>query len=286
MNDIQAGRMYMSRVEAQIADVILQEPQRILSSTLSELATYCKVSQGSIINFAKKFSPGGYSALKLAVSGCCSRPVQAPFLTTTSDVSMHSIMDSRIDEITASFRNTASINPEENLRKAAELILKAKRVELYGVFLSGLSASHLCLQLIQLGIPATYVSDSLSSLVSASILDPDGLVIAVSSSGQTREVVDPVRIARRNHTPVICITTNRFSPLAEISDVVLQTSASCASTGERQSEIQLSQLLIAGTLCSHLRSIIDAGGQTHYYRLLEILQSHSIQNQEVPSWPD
>ena len=43
--------------------------------------------------------------------------------------------------------------------------------------------------------------------VSASMLDENSLVIAISDSGATREILDAVTIARKNRVAAICLTS-------------------------------------------------------------------------------
>ena len=60
---------YMSGVERKITETILDNPQKFITYTLPGLAHETDVSQGSIINFSKKFAGGGFPALKLRIAG-------------------------------------------------------------------------------------------------------------------------------------------------------------------------------------------------------------------------
>jgi len=269
---------FLSRVEKNIADVILNTPDDFLTYSMAELSKVAGVSQGSINNFAKKYSSGGFSSLKLKIAGCLSTQGQEPFSVIDSSQSLISGMEMKIKSTTAAFYNTLELNDEASLKAAVSMILKAKSIQIFGVFHSGIVANDFCYRLIQLGIPATFVSDTLMCAVSASMLDEKDLVIAISSSGRTREIVDAVDIAAKNRTPVICLTCSKFSPLAQKSDCVLLSSASGVSISEKSPEIRLSQILVLDTLCSHIRSIIDAEGQEHYYKLKDIISSHAIKD--------
>lgn len=116
------------------------------------------------------------------------------------------------------------------------------------------------------------------SAVSASMLDQNSLVIAVSSTGQTKEVIDAVTIAKNNGVPVICLTSNKSSRLAQMADEVLLAASSGVSISDRSDEIRMTELLLVDTLCSYIRSIIDTEGEKHYYKLKDIISSHSIKD--------
>ena len=79
-----------------------------------------------------------------------------------------------------------------------------------------------------------------------------------------------------NGVNVICMTADKNSPLAKMSETVLVAAASDIAISERMSEIRMSQLFIIDALCSYIRSIIYENGKDKYYKLLDIINSHSI----------
>ena len=275
---IRSGYEFFSRVERCIADEILKNPKEVLNSSMAELSRKAGVSQGSINNFSKKFSSGGYAALKLRVAQCLSSQQENPFTNVDRSCGVKGAMALKINEMAAAFRSTLQINEEASLKRAVDRILQARKIEIYGIFQSGIVAKDFCYQLIQLGIPATFVEDTLMCAVSASMLDAQSLVIAISSSGRTKEIIDAVKIAQRNHVPVISLTADQFSPLAKMSNEALLSTSSDMSVSDRGYEIRMTQQLVLDTLCSYIRSMIDEDGSNHYYKLREIINSHSIQD--------
>ena len=276
--ELQAAYPYLSRVETKLAGMILEQPREFIACSMAELSRISGVSQGSINNFSKKFSSGGFPALKLRIAGSLSTLHEKPFTVTDKSLDIKAAMEMKIQESTAAFRNTLEINDEAALKQAVELILAAKKIEIYGVFNSGIVANALCYQLIQLGIPAAFFSDTLLCSVSASMLDSNSLVFAISSSGRTKDIIDAVELAQKNGTPVIGLTADKFSPLAKMADCTLLAATSGMAISDNAVEVRQSTLLVLDTLCAYLQSVIDSSGDKHYYRLQKILNSHSIQD--------
>lgn len=269
---------FLTKTEKRIADILLNSPQCFIGCSINRLSEYSGVSQGSINNFAKKFCGSGFAALKLRVASCLSSLSEKPFATADNANGIKGALELKINDFMTAFKNTLEINDEQTLKKAADMILSAKRIEMYGTFSSAIVANDFCLELIQLGIPTAYVSDSLMASVSASMLDKDCLVIAVSSSGRTKEIIDSVEIAKGNGVNVICMTADKNSPLAKKAETVLVAAASDIAISERMSEIRMSQLFIIDALCSYIRSIIYENGKDKYYKLLDIISSHSVED--------
>ncbi len=277
LSELKGSIDFLTKTERVIAEFLINNPDKFTRMSIGELSKLLSVSQGSINNFSKKCSAKGFSELKLLVASCSTNNA-TPFSDINKTFSMKSVMSQRINESFSALKGTYEINDEKQLSLATKLILNAKRIEIYGVYQSGIVARDLCYQLIQLGIPASYVTDTLMGAVAASMLNSDSLVIALSNSGQTKEILDAVEIAKNCNANSICITSNKRSPLASLCDCVLLTTNSGSTISDRYNEVRLSQLIIADTLCSHIRSVIDESGKKLYFKLEKILNSHSVKN--------
>jgi len=269
--------LFLTKVEKRIADFILNSPDKFIKYSMPELSEECKVSQGSINNFSKKFSSGGFSDLKLIVASYLSLYSKSQYSELNAEKSVKDSMKMKIDEYTESFLNTLEINDEVTLNEAAAKIIKAKKIEIYGFYKSAIVARDICHQLIPLGIPATYISDYFMCAVSATMLDSECLVIAVSSSGRTKEVIDCIEIAKKNNVQIIGLTSNKSSPVAKLSDNVLLASSSGISVTNRPNEYRMSELLIIDALCSYIRGSLSDDSKKEE-KFLEIFNSHNVDN--------
>lgn len=273
---LKASYSYMSRVERRIADFILSRPDRFVTLTMAELSNQEGVSQGSINNFARKFFSCGFSALKVQVATGLAAPDDAP-MPDVQPKAVKTCMQNNIDITRSIFETTAHLNDEAVLARVVQRILSARKIDIYGVYHSGITARDLCFQLIRLGVPANYVEDTFMRAASATTLDETSLVIAISSSGRTSEIIDAVQIAKENHAGVVCLTTNPFSPLAKISDDVLLSARSDGQSPD-EAHTRMAQLFVIDSLTAYLRSIIHEDDPTNRDRLRKFNLCHSIQD--------
>ena len=269
---------FMSLTEGKIARIILSDPERFTRYTMGELSQAAGVSQGSIINFSKKFSGGGFPDLKLSVATALSREKEQPFSLIESNDSMKAVLRKTADGICQGLKNTVALNSTEALERACSLMLGARKIEIYGIFRSAVVATDMYYQLIQLGLHANFVGDVLTCAVSASLLGSDSVVVAISSSGQTRDVIDAVRLAKENNVPIVAITAHSDSPLASLADVVLNACPAGNSLSEHANQVRASQLAIVDSIVSVLRSRIDSDGNGRYFKVSEILGLHNVKD--------
>lgn len=263
-----------SEVEKKIARLMLEDPEGLIQCSMPELAQKTGVSQGSINNFAKKASQTGFAGFKLLLAKHLSAYRQPPFSTVEDDDRSKDVLRKTISQVERALEYTYDLNTQESLDKAADLLLQARRIELYGFFLSGVAAYNFQYLLLQLGLRAQYISDVLLCPVSASLLDEHSVVVAISNSGRTKDILDPVRMALDRGASVIAITSNAASPLARMATVTLLAAGSAASVSSRLTEIQFMQMLLCHSLCAQLQHRMDEDGTKRFFAMRDLISSH------------
>ena len=192
---------------------------------------------------------------------------EKPFSVIDESDDLKRIFQKTADGCMQALSNTMNVNDEETVQRVTNRILNANKVEICGIFQSALVGTSLYYQLLKLGIPASFVGDVLTCAISASMLDQNSLMIAVSSSGKTKDVIDAVKAARAKGAWVVCLTANANSPLARMSDDVLTASCSGNSEWEQPAEIHFSQLYLIDVIASCLRQKTADKQETHYKEL-------------------
>ncbi len=265
----------MSNTEKKIASVILSRPDAFTSMSLGELETVAEVSQGSIINFSNKYAGGGFPTLKMAIAASLANREPTPLSVITSDDSARRALEKCAAGISVAVENSANINSDNELKSFADSIIQARKIDIYGIYRSAIVASDLNMGLLELGIPSSVVSDVLTCALSASMLGEGDLVIAISASGKTRDIIDAVKIAKENGTKIVAVTAYKNSPLARLSDILLIAAPSGTSQLSCEREIRISQLAVIDAVCAYLQCKIDKDGDKRYYTAKGILELHS-----------
>lgn len=79
------------------------------------------------------------------------------------------------------------------------------------------SASSFC----SLGIPSSFLHPSEASHGDSGLLGSEDVILAFSTSGKTREVIETLRFAKKNVKAVIAITSHSDATIRRYADVVL-----------------------------------------------------------------
>ena len=115
-----------------------------------------------------------------------------------------------------------SLSLGEEFARAVDLLCRAKtRVIVIGMGKSGLVGRKLAATLASCGTPAIFIHPAEAAHGDLGMILKEDIVIAISYSGETREVVDLLDFFKRIGVKLIAITGNRSSKIARYSDIVL-----------------------------------------------------------------
>lgn len=113
----------------------------------------------------------------------------------------------------------------ENFIKACELILQCSgRVVIIGMGKSGHIANKIAATLASTGTPSHFVHPAEASHGDIGMITDQDVVLAISNSGSTPEVVSILPILKRKGIPLITLTGDSLSVMAQTADVNLDVS--------------------------------------------------------------
>ena len=211
---------------------------------------------GTIIRFCQKLQFSGFQDFKINLA--LDRRVAEPSAQTRDTAP--STLDSAVALARERLTTTATALGDEKLVAAARLLTDAGRILAVGVGGSFPQAADLSYRLARLKLDAMTVEDSHMQAIRASALRPGDVLVAVSFSGTTREILDAVAQAKAGGASVLAITNYPRSPLADASSLVLSATlweeAMEAEIGSR-----LSFFFIIEVLCDQVFAQLPGAGE-------------------------
>lgn len=212
---IQANMPAFTNSEKKVAAFVLSEGQNITNMTILDISQGANVSEASVMRFCNKLGIKKLIDLKIRIAKD-SEPIQPK----SSDLFTQQEED-YIDII----RNTASLADREKIHLAVDRISQAARISFFGAAVSGISAELGADSFQRMGKYALAITDNHFQIMSAAQMSADDVVVAFSLSGNTRDICEACLIARERGAGILAITSYNKSRLAQISDIVLLTSA-------------------------------------------------------------
>lgn len=214
-------RPELRKSDRKVADVVLENPQRILGSTVAETADIAEVSQPTVIRFCTAIGCEGFQDFKI-------RLAQSLVLGTPATQSAIAIDDTP-EEVAAKIFDYTMTSLDwarhkldmTQVNEAVSLILTARSLEIFGFGASAIVAQDFQQKFPLLGVPCHATMDSHQQLMAASMMKPGDVAVAISNTGETLSIVELARLAREQGAKVISITGATDTALAHYSDVLI-----------------------------------------------------------------
>ncbi|MEO0467509.1 MAG: KpsF/GutQ family sugar-phosphate isomerase [Pseudomonadota bacterium] len=129
----------------------------------------------------------------------------------------------QVIEIESTALNALASGLDEDFVRAVDLVVDTKGyVIVAGVGKSGHIGQKIAASLASTGTPSFFLHPTEASHGDLGMVRSDGVVLAISYSGESRELIDLLRFCRAQDVPLIGMTRSRESLLGRYSNVVLE----------------------------------------------------------------
>ncbi len=217
---IKSAREGLRKSEQKVADVILADPDNSVQISIQTMASKAAVSEPTVIRFCRALDCVGFQQFKLRLAQDLASRGTFFYRDVTAQDSSKEISGKLIDGAIASLVHVRNQLNFDALEQAIQLYTQSNRVEFYGSGGSAIVGEDAQLKFFRLGKPAIAYSDPHIQLAAAALLDKQALVIAISHSGRSSDILATAAIAKKARAKVVSVTATK-SPLAEIADVNL-----------------------------------------------------------------
>ena len=214
----------MGKAEKQIADWIEKNPGKIISLSIVELAEQCRCSEATIVRFSKRLGLSGYQELKISLASESGTSTVNANITSADNA--YEMFEKVANDIYFSLELTKKSLSQQSMSDAASKICSAKKIVIFGLGNSASVATDASHKFLRAGLNCVAYSDNHMQVIAASHLKEGDVVIAISHSGSSKDIVDALKIAKEHGATTITITNKGKSPALKFTDVVLYTSAS------------------------------------------------------------
>jgi DNA-binding MurR/RpiR family transcriptional regulator len=233
----------LTATEARVTGILLRSDIRA-DAPLKSVADEAEVSEAMVVKTAKRLGFSGYKELRAALQAYKSQPYVDLHQEVRSDDTARTIVQKVFRTSIQALEETLAILDMDAFSHASELLHGARHRDFFGLGGSAQIARDVAHKFLRIGLRASVQDDTHMMAMSASLLRAGDVVVAFSHSGRSSGVLDSVQIARSNRASVIAVTNYSSSPLAEMSDVVLCSTAQGSYLTSENAAARIAQLNI------------------------------------------
>ncbi|MGM0875631.1 MAG: MurR/RpiR family transcriptional regulator [Bacillota bacterium] len=248
-----------SVTERKIADYILKNPNKIIHSSINQLAEDLDVADSTVFRFCKRIGYKGYQAMKIALASEVVSPLQDIHEKVDEGDTVDTIASKVFRSNIKTIEDTLMIFNEEHLQLAVESIIAAKTIEFFGSGGSSIIALDAFHKLIRTGLRVHAVSDTHFQLMAASQMTEEDCAVFISHSGSSKDILHILNVVKSTGAKTIAITNYAKSPLSAAVDIPLYTISEETDYRSEALSSRIAQLTLIDVL--YVNILIKRGSQ-------------------------
>lgn len=197
-------------VERNIADFFIQNRKK-MDFSAKKVAEYLYVSEASLSRFAKKCGYRGYREFVYQY--------EESFVEKKESMTGNTRMI--LNAYQELLNKTYNLIDEGQIARISKYMHRAERVYVCGKGSSGIAAGEMELRFMRIGVDIDSIQDTDQMKMQAVFQNEGKLVIGISISGSTEEVLYFLKEAHKNKAKTILITAQKKDSVDEFCDEVL-----------------------------------------------------------------
>lgn len=218
---IRAAMPTLTAAKARVAHVVLAEPIRVLRMSVSDLASEAQTSVATVVRCCQDLDFTGFQDLKIALARESAPDEQRLLEDVRPDDSPAEVLTKVTRSIADAISALAHNVDTDALHAVANALVNARQVLFVAVGTSAPLAADAAYRLTTTGLHAITHGDVHLQHVTARLLTPGDVCVAISHTGSTHETLAAMRAAADAGATTVAVTSFTRSPLTEIVDYSL-----------------------------------------------------------------
>ena len=210
-------KRHMTPALGKVAEYVISKPDASIHHTLVELAGSAGASEASVVRFCRDLGYNSFATFKIALSISLLREVPASTAPSSDSV------DNSLINTVNSLRDTTTLLDRDSLDQAVEMVSNSGCIYFFGVGASAVIADYGKYRMMRLGFQTHAFRNMHSAIMTISCMKESDLLVVVSGSGNTQDIVRTAQQARQQGGKIMSVTGNTQGQLASLSNICLQT---------------------------------------------------------------
>lgn len=209
-----------SKSERKVAEVIIDNPEQAIHSSIATLAKIADVSEPTVNRFCRRLDTKGFPDFKLHLAQGLANGT--PYVNRHVDENDGpDEYTSKIFESTMASLNTARKSIDINqINRAVDILTQARKISFFGLGASASVAQDALNKFFRFNVPVNCFEDIVMQRMNCMNSAEGDVVVLFSHTGRTKPMVEIAEIARQNDATVIGVTA-ADSPLAKEVNICL-----------------------------------------------------------------
>ena len=214
----------LNKSERKVAEAILRDPTAATRYSIAALARAADVSEPTVNRFCRSFSATGFPDFKIRLAQSIATGTPYVGQNINLEDSVAEFSDKIVFNTIASLEKARQALSPKALGLAIDHLIQARQINFFGMGGSAPVAMDAQHKFFRFNIPVMSYDDPLMQRMVAAGSSTGDVIVVISYTGRTREMIDIAGVARASGATVIGITAPE-SPLSKVCTIALEINA-------------------------------------------------------------
>lgn len=249
--------------EKKLASYILSKPIEVVTMTVSQLGSESGTSGAAVSRLCKSLNVKSFQELKLRINGDLIQDTEVKERDIKPGELVEDIVQKVTNQATHMLIETAQLLDKKQLEKAANAIVKANNIHLIGIGASSISAIDAQQKFLRIRKNATFSLDLHMSATVIANAEPTDVVMGISFSGESQEILKLLQLANQCGATTISLTKYGQTAISEEAAINLYTSPMreatfrSAATSTRLAQLHVIDLLFMSVVSKQFDNTVQ-----------------------------
>ena len=211
----------LTRSGRTVAEYLVQHAAEAQYLSISSLARECNVAEATVFRFCRSLGFEGYHEMRIALAQANATGAMVNQRELDPEASTATLCEHASGLFMTAINGTQNALSPEAVDRAAKMLHEAHQVFCLGQGGSMLLANDLCARFAGISNKFRTAGENHLQIMAAGLMTEADVVLFISYSGATRDMLETLRAAKTSGAKIILITHYEDSPGAKLADVVL-----------------------------------------------------------------
>jgi len=212
-----------SKADKLLIAYIRKHAQIVSHTPIATLAVHSGVGESTITRFVKKMGYKNLQSFKLALTEEMTLITRRYIINRNIVKDESAIVTARklLDINIGALEKTMELLDNDRIERTAQVMQSAERLHFIGLGNSGFIAQDSAYKFYRIGMECQGYDNSHRMVIMASLSKKEDVVVAISHSGTSPEILRTASLAKKNGASLIAITANPQAKLCNLADICI-----------------------------------------------------------------
>jgi len=213
----------LTKSEKKAADFMTLNQEKIIYCSISDVALSAKTSEATMVRICKKLGYEGFQDLKISLARQLIDKEETIHEELKPEDKVETIVEKTFNGIIQTLTMTRDGLDSSSIEKAMDAISSCSKLVIIGSGNSRAMAYDAEHKFMRIGVDVAAYSDSHLQMIAVTSLKEGDVLLAISHSGSSKDIVEAMEVAKLRGVLIISITSSGISPASKVANINLFT---------------------------------------------------------------